>query len=524
MHYIDTLGEYSERIDERRKPKLSKKTGNKVASILGKNEKAGREIFKTINENVEKLETIIDEYNKKHKVSLKKSPLEVKIDKTKLDIQYLISLTKLKKTPFIADVIVANILNYKILIRPIKNARIIALAYRYYLAMVRHTLQTSLIMIELSADTFFSQINANLVGRKKQMKEMLDRIVTSTRENMANFFMGQSLMDKKGNQRTVKEVLDPKQFDQINKLIKNLNTMTRSNNEYDRISGYNQNVFQDSGRTLESLVKANQDKELQALAEQFNNIANSTTGFSKDDKADAREQVANYAAAVKLSTERRAMEVCVQINMNMFDIMKMFSIRNIDGFSEAFEESAEIDKYEEEHNKQLEAYALAEQERESSFETKVNKRVEELTKQVKDEYKDKQLFHWKNKGFEELMSPADLKKMVYDGNPNFTKTLKDSGFTDTQIYEILQRRDKITDYEKIYYGDLEEYLIGKEDHKISINGKDYKLDDIKDEDDDKLFGWMRKDSNKYKNIKGLNKSSEEEKRREEYKKKHKDIE
>jgi len=260
------------------------------------------------------------------------------------------------------------------------------------------------------------------------------------------------------------------------------------------------------------------------LAEQFNNIANSTTGFSKDDKADAREQVANYAAAVKLSTERRAMEVCTQINMNMFEIIKMFSIRNIDGFSEAFEESDEIDKYEEERDKQLETYALAEQERESSFETKVNKRVEELTKQVKDEDKDKQLNHWKNKGFEELMSPEDLKKMVYDGNPNFNKILKDADFSDTQIYEILQRRDKITDYDKVYYGDLEEYLIGKEDHKISINGKDYKLDEIKDEDDDKLFCWMRKDSNKYKAIKGLNKSSEEENRRKEHKKKHKDSE
>ena len=57
-----------------------------------------------------------------------------------------------------------------------------------------------------------------------------------------------------------------------------------------------------------------------------------------------------------------------------------------------------------------------------------------------------------------------------------------------------------------------------------INGKEYKLDEIKDEDDDKLFCWMRKDSNKYKEIKGLNRSSEEEKRREEYKKKHKDSE
>ena len=35
---------------------------------------------------------------------------------------------------------------------------------------------------------------------------------------------------------------------------------------------------------------------------------------------------------------------------------------------------------------------------------------------------------------------------------------------------------------------------------------------------------IEKDSNKYKEIKGLNKSSEEEKRREEYKKNHKDSE
>ena len=509
MQYIESLNEFAERINES-KSKIDKpvKTGNEVASILGKNEKVGREIFKTINENVEKLETIIDEYNKKHEVNLKKSPLEVKIDKAKLDIQYLISLTKLKKTPFITDVIVANILNYKILIRPIKNARIIALAYRYYLAMVRHTLQTSLIMIELSADTFFSQINANLVGRRKQMKEMIDRIVTSTRENMANFFMGQSLMDKKGNPRTVKEILDPKQFDQINKLIKNLNTMTRSNNEYDRISGYNQNVFQDSGRTIESMLKTNQDKELQSLSEQFTNIANSTTGLAKDDKADAREHVANYAAAVKLSTERRAMEICEQINMNMFDIMKMFSIRNIDGFSEAFEESTELDKKLEAIDKKMEEIEKEKSSIQSEIESRTKKAIDELTEKLNDEEKEKMLDHWKDKGIDTLCSPKEFRELVYE-NKDIRKLLKDAGFNDNQIYNIVDRTEKVNEYGKIYYGEIIDY-IKKKDY-FTMNGKNYDLDDVKGKDEDDLFCWMRTDSVKYKELKGLNTTSSEEK-------------
>jgi len=168
MNYIDSLDEYVNRVDEKRKVKLSKRMGNDVANMLGKSEKAGREIFNTINQNVETLEKLIDDFNKNHETKLKKSPLEVKIDKAKLDLNFLISLTKVKRTTFITDVIVSNILNYKILIRPIKNAKIITTAYRYYLALVRHALQSALIMIELSSDLFFTQINANLAGRKKK--------------------------------------------------------------------------------------------------------------------------------------------------------------------------------------------------------------------------------------------------------------------------------------------------------------------------------------------------------------------
>ena len=157
------MDEYMNRVYESRGDKTpSTRTGNAVANMLGKSEKAGKEIFKAINQNVETLERLIDEFNEKHEAKIHKSPLEVKIDKAKLNLNYLISLTKVKRATFISDVIVSNILNYKILIRPVKNAKIIATAYRYYLAIVRHTLQNALIMIELSSDLFFTQINSNL--------------------------------------------------------------------------------------------------------------------------------------------------------------------------------------------------------------------------------------------------------------------------------------------------------------------------------------------------------------------------
>ena len=89
MKYIKTIDEFSVRIDERRQPRLSNRTGNEVAAMLGQNERAGREIFKTINENVEKLEEIIDNYNVEHHTILKKSPLEVIFNKTQKSSVYI---------------------------------------------------------------------------------------------------------------------------------------------------------------------------------------------------------------------------------------------------------------------------------------------------------------------------------------------------------------------------------------------------------------------------------------------------
>ncbi len=509
MQYIESLNEFAERINES-KSKIDKpvKTGNEVSHMLGKNEKVGREIFNVINDNVEKLESLIENYNKEHAVDLKKSPLEVKIDKTKLDIKYLISLTKLSKVPFIADVIVSNILNYKILIRPIKNARIIALAYRYYLAMVRHALQTSLIMIELSADTFFSQINANLTGRRKQMKELIDNAIMSTKENMLQVMQGQSFVDDKGRVVNLEKVLSKNQMKDMIQLIKSMNAMNNSRNEFDRLNGYNQNVFQDSGRTIESMLKTNQDKELQSLSEQFTNIANSTTGLAKDDKADAREHVANYAAAVKLSTERRAMEICEQINLNMFEIIKMFSIRNIDGYSEAFESSSELDKKLETIDKKMEEIEKEKSSIQSEIESRTKKAIDELTEKLNDEEKEKMLEHWKDKGIDTLCSPKEFRELVYE-NKDIRKLLKTAGFNDNQIYNIVDRTEKVNEYGKIYYGEVIDY-IKKKDY-FTMNGKNYDLDDVEGKDEDDLFCWMRTDSVKYKELKGLNTTSSEEK-------------
>lgn len=516
MKYIDTIEEYykdSEYIVERR-TRLTRKTGNEVGKLLGKSERAGKEIFKTINQNVETLEQLIDEFNKKHEsAKIKKSPLEVKIDKAKLDLKYLISLTKLKKAGFIADVIVSNIINYKILIRPIKNARIIALAYRYYLAIIRHALQSSLIQIELSSDLFFTQINANLVGRRKQMKDMIDNITERTKQIVVDSFESGKFIDEKtGQVKALKNIVSPKQLKEITQLIKASNTVNRDLGQYDRTMGYNQNVFQDFGRTLESQLKGNQDKELQSLAEKFSNIANSTTGFAKDDQASAREHVSNYAAAVKMSVEARAMEICEQINLNMFEIIKMFSLRNIDGFSEYFEEENSVDKLEKEYEDKLKAMENKYQDEIANVIRKYTADIRESTSLSEEDQKEA-LKKWKEKGIDTLCTEEEFNNIVKPNKKTAKDILEENGFTEGQINKILIENRTVNDYGKVTYKDLRYYLSGLEPEMT----EKYKFKDDDDKDDDDLLCWMYKRNIDYLNIMGKNSSSEETKRREQNK-------
>ena len=497
MNYIDSLDEYVNRIDEKHKVKLSKRTANAVANMLGNSEKSGREIFNAINQNIEALEQFIDDFNKKHKTRIKKNPLEVKIDKAKLDLNFLISLTKIKRTAFITDVIVSNILNYKILIRPIKNAKIIATAYRYYLAFVRHALQSALIMIELSSDLFFTQINANLAGRKKEMKKMMETLTKSIKDTIVDSFMtGEFVDEKTGKKVSIGGIINSKKkSNEITQILKTMNSANRNWNELDRSYGYNQNVFQDFGRNIESQIKTLQDKEIQSLSEQFNTIANAATGFSKDGQAGAKEHVSNYATSVKLSTERRAMEVTTQIYMNMFEIIKMFSLRNIDNFSEYFEEADNIEKLEDECNQKIEK---VEKEKIEA----VKKVIDEYTKKINNtEYTEDEkteiLEGWKKKGIDTLCTSMEFKKIVETNGNAVNDILRRNGFNDRQIYDITQGSDCVQDYGKIYYEDLREWIKHEDEEDV----KKSELKDDKTKNDDDLVCWLRKKSNRYRKIK-----------------------
>ena len=497
------MDEYMNRVYESRGDKTpSTRTGNAVANMLGKSEKAGKEIFKAINQNVETLERLIDEFNEKHEAKIHKSPLEVKIDKAKLNLNYLISLTKVKRATFISDVIVSNILNYKILIRPVKNAKIIATAYRYYLAIVRHTLQNALIMIELSSDLFFTQINSNLAGRKKEMKKMMETLTKSIKDSIVDSFMqGEIIDDKTGKKVSIGGIINSKsKINQITQALKTMNSANKNWNDIDRSFGYNQNVFQDFGRNIESQIKTVQDKEIQSTAEQFNTIANATTGFTKEDQASAKEHVSNYAMSVKLATERRAMEVCEQISMNMFEIVKMFSLRNIDNFSEYFEEAGDIEKLEDEYNEKIKK---AEEDKAAA----VKKVIDEYTQKINnteftEDQKTEILEYWTKKGIDALCQPQEFKKIVERDGKSVTDILKESMFSDSQIYDIEHGSARVQDYGKIYYEDFREWKKTADDGESAK----LKLKDNPEKDNDAVMCWMRIDSPTYKNIKGFNRT------------------
>lgn len=497
MYYIDSFEEFNNKIDEKIRIPHRNRVGNEIATLLGNNARVGKEIFKTINKNVETLENLIENFNEKHKNKIQSNPLAVEIDKAKLNLEYLISLTKLKRTPFITDVIVSNILNYKILIRPIKNAKIITLAYKYYLALVRHALQNALIMIELSSDMFFTQINAYLTGRRRQMHDMINNITEETRQLVIDAFSGKDLFNTKtGKAINIKNIIGGQKLKEITQLIKSANTANRTMNDYDRTLGYSHNVFQDFGNKIESQIKTNQDKEIHSLAERLTNIANSTVGLTKDNQASAKEQVTNYANAIKFSAEARAMEICAQINLNMFEIIKLFTLRNIDNFGEVFTQANIVENQEEKFTKTLDDLKQKHQEEMASLTKKLTSEANDI--EMSDEDKQEILTRYKDKGINELCTPSEFRNIFKPGN-DVKSILKKNKFTDSQIDDIL-KDGKVSDYGKIYYEDLREYIKTLSDDEIS----NLKWKDDKSKDDDEILCWMRKDSINYKKFKDLN--------------------
>lgn len=474
-----------ERIDE---GFLKRRTGNLVSKMLGGTEKTGTAIFKHINQNVDNLEKAIDEWNRKHKTNVgRKNILELHIDRAKLDIGHLIVMTTLTSASFLTDVIVSNILNYRVLIRPIRNARIISLAYKYYLAIIRHTLQTALITLNLASDLFFAQIAANLSGHKKAMRDFAANLRAQITNDTITAMSGETMYDEKGNKFTLKNILNDEQMKRVTSWMKTYKTTMDHQMNWDSKMGYNQNIYQETGRNVEQLVKASQDKEVQALAEQFTTISNVA-------KQEAKEMVANYAQTVKHSAESRAAAVCVKINMNMLDILEMFSIRKIDGYIDAFEEMTEIEKKAEDENNELENTREALKNVQIASENAITKMREEFQKKLSDKQKDEVLEKWEEKGIKPLCKQGEFRNIAY-GNANVSEILKRNGFSPIQIETILNGNMKVVDYKRLYLDTAKMFVKSKPKNTFGIlKGADPDDIEIESADSDKLYKWMRVDS------------------------------
>jgi len=329
------------------------------------------------------------------------------------------------------------------------------------------------------------------------MKKMMETLTKSIKDTIVDSFMTGEIIDEKtGKKVSIGGIINSKKkSNEITQILKTMNSANKNWNDLDRSYGYNQNVFQDFGRNIESQIKSSQEKEIQSLSEQFTTIANATTGFSKDDQAGAKEHVSNYATSVKLSTERRAMEVTEQIYMNMFEIIKMFSLRNIDNFSEYFEEANDIEKLEDECNQKIQN---AEKEKAEA----VKKVIDEYTKKINNtEYTEDEkteiLEGWKKKGIDTLCTSMEFKKIVETNGNTVNDILRRNGFNDRQIYDITQGSDGVQDYGKIYYEDLREWIKYADEEDV----KKSELKDDKTKSDDDLVCWLRKKSNRYREIK-----------------------
>ncbi len=462
-------------------------TGNLVSKMLGGTEKTGAAVFRTINNNVDSIEKTIDEWNKKHNTTVgKKTVLEFKVDRAKLDLKHLIVMSSLTSAGFVSDVIVGNILNYKILIRPIRNAKIISLAYKYYLAMIRHTLQTALITLNLASDLFFAQLSANLSGHKKTMRDFAANLRAQITRETIDMLGGETMTDEKGNKFSLKSMLGDEQMKRIASWMKTYKTTMDHQVSWDSKMGYNQNIYQETGRNLEQLIKGNQDKELQSIAEQFNTI-------SQVAKQEAKEMVSNYAQMVKHSAESRAMEVCIKINMNMLDILEMFSIRNIDGYTEAFEEMSELEKKEDNYADDINYLKNINQTQQEGFKKELERMQKEYEKQLSDKDKETILRKWEEKGIKDLC-PAEgansFRNIAY-GNANIKQILQNNGFNDTQIFNITNGSDKVSNYRKIYTDVAKKYAqqYPKNDFGIKFSSKK-----ISPDDSNTIYKWVRIDS------------------------------
>lgn len=467
---------------------FGRKTGALTSQMLGGTKRLGTETFNNINENVSIIEELVGEWNKEHEDSKQYiSPLALKIDKAKLDLNYLVSLTYVSTATFMADIFIGNLLNCRMLVRPIRNAKIITLGYKYYLAIIRSALQRALITLEFSSDMFFAQLSMCITSGRRKMGELHDRIFEDAYRSMMNLIQGTCYQDEDKKFKN----LSKKEIEEIGKLYRALlqNDKRYFTQMYGSNSGMNQNIFIESGRNVEALIGANQDKEIQSLAEQFSTMANTA-------KQEAKEMASNYVNLVKSSAEERGQRVAAQINMNMIDILKMFSLRNLENYSSIFENMDDVVEY----NSKLQAEL---DDSKKAYQELLNRKAEDgsgvikFTEEERAEIRGK----WDRKGIGELFGDPKEYDNLVNGKLDIREYMRKKLFTETQVSNIVDGDDKVDDYAHITMSELKEYNSEHEDEPLNPVGvKNVKDWEIEDGDDDKYVGWLKKSSKAYKNM------------------------
>lgn len=471
---------------------FGKKTGGLTSQMLGGTKRMGTETFNNINDNVDTIEKLIDKWNEEHSDQpMYKGPLALKIDRAKLDLEHLISLTTLNSASFMTDIFIGNLLNFRMLIRPIRNAKIISLGYKYYLAIIRSALQQSLITLEFSADMFFSQVSLAITSSRKRMKDLHNKIFDEAYQSMMSLLQSTRYQDDDNKFKN----LSSKQIDQISKLYRTLlqNNKQTFNQFYGNGSGMNQNIFIESGRNVEALIRANQDKEIQSLAEQFTIMGNVA-------KQEAKEMASNYVQLVKSAAESRANRVAAQINMNMIDILKMFSLRNMDNYSSIFEN---MDDVVEENSNLMNELEKVKKENEDLLAKKAKDEADGVKFDEKEQARIRE--KWDRKGIDELFGDPKEYDNLISGKLDIREYMKKKHFTQTQVSNIVDGEDKVEDYAHITLAELKTYNKAHTDDKLEfLAAPNVKTNDIKPGDSDIYVGWLKKTSNEYKEIEKLN--------------------
>lgn len=449
MEYVKLSGEF---IGDAKKRALGSPVNEGLFSGIGKSvlEKTlaptldtGDDIFKSINESVDEIEELVNHYNDDLKINKKNASnrveqmLTVEFDKNKLKLNRLIELTTIKSGSFTGDILLSNIMNYMVFLSPIRMGKIMALGYKYYMTIIRQALQQALVTIELNADMFFTLVKDGVAGTDKKFIEMRRLAIEQMYDEMKSM-IGTDYVDGTTGKVTK---LTKKESNKMNNLLDAFKKMkgvdNRANNDY---GGYRQNIFQDAGRHIESMLRDDNQKELASMAEMFTTLAQKPSKEGRDN------MLATYAQSVKLAAEMRANKVCSKMQLNMLDILKMFSIRTQEGLAslfDGFEHKEEWEKDMEERQKEYEALKNRNEELSKKIDDQ-NKTIEDLMEQ--DENKKEMKESLDKMGFGELPK-QDMYKDVVLGKRGEGDMLKANGFNNMQIKDIIVRKiRKVTDY------------------------------------------------------------------------------